>query len=101
MDETLHPEIVQGVETWLSNATPKGKRPMYTFTTLRTQTHYILEKEVATTFLRTLSSHGKRPDPASKAALHRSRVRSAVMTPARKMRAEEKLAQNEYHRLSK
>ena len=25
MDETLNPEIVQGVENWMSTATPKGK----------------------------------------------------------------------------
>ena len=65
--------------------------------------HFVcVEKEVATNFLRTISSQGSRPvDPASKAAVHRTRVRSAVMTPSRKMRQEQKTAQNEYKKLSK
>ena len=46
------------------------------------------EKDIAAKFFRTLSSHGKRPDPASRAALHGTRVRSAVMTPSRQQRQE-------------
>ena len=46
------------------------------------------EQDIATKFFRTLSSHGKRPDPASRAALHGTRVRSAVMTPSRQQRQE-------------
>ena len=49
------------------------------------------EKDIAEKFFRTLSSHGKRPDPASRAALHRSRARSAVMTPSRKQRQEREM----------
>ena len=60
-----------------------------------------VEKEVAMNFLRTISSQGSRPDPASKAAVHRTRVRSAVMTPSRKTREEQKMAKNEYKKLSK
>ena len=49
---------------------------------------FLLERDIAEKFFRTLSSHGKRPDPASRAALHRTRVKSAVMTPTRKQRQE-------------
>ncbi len=59
-----------------------------------------IDKEVAASFFRTLSSHGKRPDPAAKAAFHRTRVRSAVMTPNRRMR-EEKAMQNTFQQLSR
>ena len=59
-----------------------------------------LDQEVATNFFRTLSSHGKRPDPAARAALHRTRVRSAVMTPTRKMR-EDKATQNTFQQLAR
>ena len=58
------------------------------------------EQEIAEKFFRTLSSHGKRPDPASRAALHRTRVRSAVMTPSRKQR-QEREAQNMYQQMSR
>ena len=64
--------------------------------------HVNTEKEVATNFLRTISSQGSRPlDPAAKAAVHKTRVRSAVMTPARKTREEQKMVQNEYRKLSR
>ncbi len=46
------------------------------------------DQEVAGDFLRTISSQGKHPDPATKTAVHRSRVKSAVMTPVRKQREE-------------
>lgn len=61
---------------------------------------FLVEKEIATKFFRTLSSHGKRPDPASRAALHRTRVRSAVMTPTRKER-QDRETQNLYQQMSK
>ena len=60
----------------------------------------LTEQEIAAKFFRTLSSHGKRPDPASRAALHRTRVRSAVMTPTRKQR-QERETQNLYQQMSR
>ena len=60
----------------------------------------IIERDIAEKFFRTLSSHGKRPDPASRAALHRTRVRSAVMTPSRKQR-QEKETQVLYQQMSR
>ena len=58
------------------------------------------DKEIAEKFFRTLSSHGKRLDPASRAALHRSRARSAVMTPSRKQRQEREI-QSLYKQMSR
>ena len=61
---------------------------------------FFAEKKAASRFFRTLSSQGKRPDPASKAALHSTRVKSAVMTPSRKQRME-KEAQGIHQKMSK
>ena len=58
------------------------------------------DQDTAAKFFRTISSHGKRPDPASKASLHTTRVRSAVMTPLRKQR-EEKAAQSYFQHLAR
>lgn len=95
--------MVPGVEDWLASASKKGIVSL----TLK-QSHILQvwnfirfsEQEVATKFFRTLSSHGKRPDPAAKAALHRSRVRSAVMTPSQKQR-EEKNARSAFKHLER
>lgn len=62
---------------------------------------FFSEQDVAADFFRTLSSHGKRPDPASKAALHRTRVRSAVMTPSRKQRQEQQDSESTFQQLSR
>ena len=59
------------------------------------------DQQVAADFFRTMSSHGQRPDPASKASYHRSRVRSAVMTPSRKQRQEQNAAKTAFHQLSR
>jgi len=56
------------------------------------------DQDVAADFLRTISSHGKRQDPAARASLHRSRVKSAVMTPNKKNRVE---AMEEFRQLSR
>lgn len=56
---------------------------------------------MAADFFRMLSSHGQRPDPASKASLHHTRVRSAVMTPSRKQRQEQQATQSTFQQLSK
>lgn len=82
MDEVVSPEMVPAVESWMLNANKK-------------------EQGMAADFFRTLSSHGKRPDPASKAALHHTRVRSAVMTPARKQRQEQQAADSTFQQLSR
>ena len=58
------------------------------------------DQDTAVKFFRTVSSHGKRPDPAAKASLHTTRVRSAVMTPLRKQR-EEKAAQSYFQHLAR
>ena len=58
------------------------------------------EQDVAAKFFRTISSHGKRPDPAERASMHSTRVRSAVMTPSRKQR-EEKNAQSYFQHLAR
>ena len=58
------------------------------------------EQDVAVKFFRTISSHGKRPDPAERASMHSTRVRSAVMTPSRKQR-EEKNAQSYFQHLAR
>lgn len=81
LDDSLNPEVVPAVETWFGSASNE-------------------EQEIAAKFFRTLSSHGKRPDPASRAALHRTRVRSAVMTPTRKQR-QERETQNLYQQMSR
>jgi hypothetical protein len=81
LDDSLAPEVVPAVENWFSSATNE-------------------EKEIAEKFFRTLSSDGKRPDPASRAALHRTRARSAVMTPSRKQR-QEKEVQGLYQQMSR
>ena len=53
----------------------------------------LTDREAATNFLRTISSQGQRPvDPASKAAIHKSRVRSAVLTPSRTQRQQQQLS---------
>ena len=113
--------MVPAVEDWMTTAEAKGQYTVITFTYTQictlTWTTIVacllmnvfclfwffcsIDKEVAMKFFRTLSSHGKRPDPASKAALHRTRVRSAVMTPTRKQRLDDKLAQSNYQQLSR
>lgn len=70
LDDTLKPELVPEVEKWLSTANKK-------------------DQQAANTFLRTISSQGQRPDPATKASTHSSRVRSAVMTPSRQRQDKE------------
>lgn len=66
--------------------------------------HYVrsheLDRDVATKFIRTISSQGQRYDPATKAATHSSRVRSAVMTPSKQQRHERETAQY-YRQLEK
>jgi hypothetical protein len=81
LENSLNPEVVPAVETWFTSATNE-------------------DKEIAEKFFRTLSSHGKRPDPASRAALHRSRAKSAVMTPSRKQRQEREI-QSLYKQMSR
>ena len=54
---------------------------------------YLLDHDAATKFLRTISSQGQRPDPATKASTHSTRVRSAVMTPSKQQRHEREMAE--------
>ena len=61
---------------------------------------FSIDQDTAAKFFRTLSSHGKRPDPAAKASLHTTRVRSAVMTPLRKQR-EERATQSYFQHLAR
>lgn len=78
----LNSEIVPGVEKWLSNASQK-------------------ERDTAAKFIRTISSQGQRDDPATKASTHSSRVRSAVMTPSRQQRMQEKETAQLYKQLER
>lgn len=82
MDEVVAPDMVPAMESWLLNADKK-------------------DQDVAAGFFRTLSSQGQRPDPASKASLHHSRVRSAVMTPSKKERQGQIDAQHTFQQLSR
>ena len=95
----LHSEIVPEVEKWLANASKKGLNNQY----WKYSSSFIvyIDRETASKFIRTISSQGQRDDPATKASTHSSRVRSAVMTPSRQQRIQEKETTQLYKQLER
>ena len=68
---------------------------------LNTCMDILTDREAAEKFLRTISSKGQRPEPPTKTSKHATRVRSAVMTPSRAHRMEERDVRNEYQQLER
>lgn len=73
---------------WLNKASQKGKKSSNNINIITN-----IDRDIATKFIRTISSQGQRPDPATKASTHSSRVRSAVMTPSRQQRQEKETSE--------